>query len=101
MSSVARRLKRQQHGAASTVASKLSEATKQVAGLNQMLAEVPAAVKKLEETSQVLDALVDDTQLLANELEFVWFVLKDRLKLTADEESQLRGEFAKQQDEGQ
>jgi len=87
-----RRLARKQAGQTLT---EMSKATVQLSELNGHLQNLSEVSQKLTETSKILDALTDDYQTLADELEFTQFVLRRVTGLTPEQEAEYRSELAK------
>lgn len=93
--SATRRLKRIQgrQSVPQNTLSKLSDATKQISDLNQILKELPEATRKLEETSTILDAVMADCQVLSDEMDFLWYCLREQTGMTQEQEADLRKKF--------
>jgi DNA repair ATPase RecN len=79
----------------------LTEAAKQAANLNEALQVFPQLVEKANETSKVLDSLLEDYQTLADELEVTQYILRRTTLLTPDQEAGYRSDYQKmKQDSG-
>jgi DNA repair ATPase RecN len=76
----------------------LGQATKQLADLNGFLQHLPEMVKRLEETSQVLDAVLTDMDTLSKEHEFTLYLLRQTTSLTSEQEAQYRAKWAKERE---
>jgi DNA repair ATPase RecN len=76
----------------------LGQATKQLTDLNGFLQHLPEMVKRLEDTGQVLDAVLTDMDTLSKEHEFTLYLLRRTTSLTSEQEAQYRAEWAKERE---
>jgi len=76
----------------------LGQATKQLTDLNVFLQHLPEMAKRLEETGQVLDAILKDMDTLSKEHEFTLDLLRRITHLTPEQEDQYRAEWAKERE---
>jgi hypothetical protein len=94
--SLARRLARQQAKGGrqqlDQALGKITKAAEQAQNINDVIGALP---KQVLETKQLLDTLVEDYQVLANELEVTQYILRRAASLTPEQEQGYRADYQK------
>jgi ABC-type transporter Mla subunit MlaD len=97
--SLARRLARQQAKGGrqqlDQALGKITKAAEQAQSINDVLSALP---RQVMETRQLLDTLLEDYQILADELEVTQYILRRSASLTPEQEKGYRADYQEKKD---